>query len=141
MSFGLLQPRVSKWAPSCCQAFWPFWLALQHTDSATIANGTETSSRPWRRAVASRRQKCALHERVRIATLHSPSIPNPATRRLLGQVHKFHAIHHTSDNWQYCHVGNTAQHCRLGLFQDSDFAGDLESQNQLREEILCILGS
>ena len=23
-------------------------------------------------------------------------------------------------------MGNTAQHCRLGLFQDSDFAGDLE---------------
>ena len=35
-------------------------------------------------------------------------------------------IHHTSDYRQYCHVGNTAQHCRLGLFQDSDFAGDLE---------------
>ena len=35
-------------------------------------------------------------------------------------------IHNTSDHRQYCHVGNTAQHCRLGLFQDSDFAGDLE---------------
>ena len=23
---------------------------------------------------------------------------------------------------QCCHVGNTAQHCRLGLIQDSDFA-------------------
>ena len=34
-------------------------------------------------------------------------------------------IHHTSDHRQYCHVGNTAQQCRLGLFQDSDFAGDL----------------
>ena len=33
-------------------------------------------------------------------------------------------IHHTSDDRQYCHVGNTAQHCRLGLFQDSDFARD-----------------
>ena len=31
-----------------------------------------------------------------------------------------------SDYRQYCHVSNTAQHCRLGLFQDSDFAGDLE---------------
>ena len=30
---------------------------------------------------------------------------------------------------QYCHVGNTAQHCRLGLFQDLDFAGDLEVEN------------
>ena len=35
-------------------------------------------------------------------------------------------IHHTCDYRQYCHVGNTAKHCRLGLFQDSDFAGDLE---------------
>ena len=34
-------------------------------------------------------------------------------------------IHHMSDHRQYCHVGDTAQHCRLGLFQDSDFAGDL----------------
>ena len=27
---------------------------------------------------------------------------------------------------QYCHVENTAQHCRRGVFQDSDFAGGLE---------------
>ena len=31
-------------------------------------------------------------------------------------------IHYTSHLKQYCHVGNTAQQCRLGLFQDSDFA-------------------
>ena len=35
-------------------------------------------------------------------------------------------IHQTSEYKQYCHVGNTAKQCRLGLFQDSDFAGDLE---------------
>ena len=35
-------------------------------------------------------------------------------------------IHHTCDYRQYCYVGNTAKQCRLGLFQDSDFAGDLE---------------
>ena len=35
-------------------------------------------------------------------------------------------IYHTNDNRQLCHVGNTVQDCRLGLFQDSDFAGDLE---------------
>ena len=34
-------------------------------------------------------------------------------------------IHHTCEYRQYCNVGNTAQQCRLGLFQDSDFAGDL----------------
>ena len=35
-------------------------------------------------------------------------------------------IHHTSEYRQYCHVCNTAKQCKLGLFQDSDFAGDLE---------------
>ena len=35
-------------------------------------------------------------------------------------------IHHACEDRQYCYVGNTAQQCRLGLFQDSDFAGDLE---------------
>ena len=38
-------------------------------------------------------------------------------------------IHHTRDYKPYCHVGNTAKQCRLGLFQDSDFAGDLGIQN------------
>ena len=35
-------------------------------------------------------------------------------------------IHHTCEYKQYCYVGNTAKQCRLGLFQDSDFAGYLE---------------
>ena len=35
-------------------------------------------------------------------------------------------IHHTRDHKQYCYVGNTAHQCKLGLFQDSYFAGDLE---------------
>ena len=39
-------------------------------------------------------------------------------------------IHPTSDHRQYCHVRNTAQHCRLCLFQDSDFAGDFLSQRR-----------
>ena len=34
-------------------------------------------------------------------------------RRLARLISK---IHHTRDYRQYCHVGNTAQHCRLGLF-------------------------
>ena len=38
-------------------------------------------------------------------------------------------IHHTCEFRQYCGVRNTAQRCRLGLFQDSDFAGDLEDSN------------
>ena len=36
-------------------------------------------------------------------------------------------IRHTCEYIQYCYVGNTAKQCRLGLFQDSDFAGDLEN--------------
>ena len=35
---------------------------------------------------------------------------------------------------------NTAQHCRLGLFQDSDFAGDLEDSKSTSGGVLCILG-
>ena len=45
-------------------------------------------------------------------------------------------IHHTSDHRQYCHVGNTAQHCRMCLFQDSDFAGDLEDSKSNSRGIL-----
>ena len=47
-------------------------------------------------------------------------------------------IHHTSDYKQYCHVGNTAKQCWLGLFQDSDFAGDSKSTSGGTE---CIFGS
>ena len=38
-------------------------------------------------------------------------------------------------------TGNTAQQCRLGLFQDSDFAGDLEVYKSTSRGILCIFGS
>ena len=50
-------------------------------------------------------------------------------------------IHHTSEYKQYCHVGNTAKQCRLGLFQDSDFAGDLEDSKSSSGGTLCIFGS
>ena len=38
-------------------------------------------------------------------------------------------------------MGNAAKQCRLGLFQDSDFAGDLEDSNPLLEEHYAIFGS
>ena len=47
-------------------------------------------------------------------------------------------IHHTCEYRQYCHVGNTAKQCRLGLFQDSDFAGDLEDSKSTSGGTLCI---
>ena len=50
-------------------------------------------------------------------------------------------VHHTSDFRQCCQVGNTAQHCRLGLFQDSDFAGALENSKSTSGGILCTFGS
>ena len=50
-------------------------------------------------------------------------------------------IHHTCEYKQYCHVGNTAQQCRLGLFQDSDFAGDLEDSKSTSGGTLCVFGS
>ena len=37
-------------------------------------------------------------------------------------------------------MGNTAQQCRLGLFHDSDFAGDLEDSKSTSGGILCIFG-
>ena len=50
-------------------------------------------------------------------------------------------IHHTNEFRQHCHVGNTAQHCRLGLFQDSDFADDLQDSKSTAGGVLCIFGS
>ena len=38
-------------------------------------------------------------------------------------------------------MGNTATKCRLGLFQDSDFAGDLEDSKSTSGGTLCIFGS
>ena len=50
-------------------------------------------------------------------------------------------IHHTSEYKQYCHVENTAKQCRLRLFQDSDFAGDLEDSKSTSGETLCVFGT
>ena len=51
-------------------------------------------------------------------------------------------IHHTCEHKkQCCHVGNTAKQCRLRLFQDSDFAGDLEDSKSTSGATLCIFGS
>ena len=50
-------------------------------------------------------------------------------------------IHHTCEYKLCCHVGNTAKLCRLGLFQDSDFAGDLEDSKSTSGGTLCIFGS
>ena len=46
-------------------------------------------------------------------------------------------IHDTSEYKQYCHVGNTVKQCRLGLFQDSDVAGDHEDSKSTSGGTLC----
>ena len=46
-------------------------------------------------------------------------------------------IHHTCEFKQCCHVGTSAQQCWLGLFQDSDFAGDLEDSKSTSGGLLC----
>ena len=38
-------------------------------------------------------------------------------------------------------MGNTAKQCRLGLFQDSDIAGDLEDSKSTSGGTLCVFGS
>ena len=38
-------------------------------------------------------------------------------------------------------MGNTAKQCRLGLLQDSDFAGDLEDSKSTSGGTLCVFGS
>ena len=38
-------------------------------------------------------------------------------------------------------MGNTAKQCRLGLFEDSDFAGDLEDSKSSSGGTLCVFGS
>ena len=53
-------------------------------------------------------------------------------------------IPHTSDYRQILscgQCGNAAQHCRLELFQDSDFAGDLEDSKSTSGGVLRIFGS
>ena len=50
-------------------------------------------------------------------------------------------VHHTCECKQYCHVGNIAKQCSLGLFQDPDFAGDLEDSKSTSGGTLCILGT
>ena len=50
-------------------------------------------------------------------------------------------IHNPSGHSRYCNVGHTANQCRPGLFQDSEFAGDLEDSKSSSGGVLCVVGS
>ena len=52
----------------------------------------------------------------------------------------FTSITHVNTN-SIVLLGNTAKQCRLGLFQDSDFAGDLEESESTSGGTLCVFGS
>ena len=60
---------------------------------------------------------------------------------ILWSVRLISYIHHTREYKQYCHVVNTAKQCRLGLFEDSDFAGDLDDSKSTSGGTMCIFGS
>ena len=47
-------------------------------------------------------------------------------------------IHHTCEYTQYCHVGNTAKQCRLGMFEALDFVGDLVDLKSTLGGKLCV---
>ena len=64
--------------------------------------------------------------------------PKPVTNAWIDW---FLIIHHTCKYRQFCYVGNIANQCRLGLFQDSDFAGDLEDPKSISGGTLCVFGS
>ena len=57
------------------------------------------------------------------------------TERLARSISSFH---HTNDHRQYCHVGNTAQHCRLGVFRDSDLLDILKIVNLPRVSLVYL---
>ena len=59
----------------------------------------------------------------------------------LARIVRADILYHTCEYRQHCYVGNTAQQCRSGLFQDFDFAGDFEDSKSTSGGILCIFGS
>ena len=75
-------------------------------------------------------QVCSVNKLVRSVTKWTKAC-DKRLNRLISY------IHHTCEYRQQCHVGNTAKQCRLGLFQDSDFAGDLEDSKSTSGGTLC----
>ena len=50
-------------------------------------------------------------------------------------------IHHISEYWQYCYVGNRHNNADLDCYKTSDFAGDLEDSKSTSKGVLYIFGS
>ena len=65
------------------------------------------------------------------------------TRQSMWQALSAFDLMHSShvNSKKYCQVVNTAQQCGSRLFQDCDFAGDLEDSKSTSGGLLCIFGS
>ena len=50
-------------------------------------------------------------------------------------------MNQTKNHRQFCPVGNQIEDCKLGLFQDALFAGDLRDSKSTSGGLLCVLGS
>ena len=50
-------------------------------------------------------------------------------------------IKQTKNYRQFCHVENQIEDCKLGLFQDASYAGELRDSLSSSGGLLCILGS
>ena len=125
----------------------------------TKRQGSEIKSQlpPWMTITSRRRNWYQLEDQIVLKCLYLARVGRPdilwSVNKLGQSVTKWTGAcdkrfarmishtHHTSDYRQHCHVGNMAQRCRLGLFQDSDFAGDLEDSKLTSGGILCIFGS
>ena len=68
-----------KLVPSSCQVFFGFWLSHQRTDYATIANGTCLLRGQDVEQLHPVVKNVPPRECFRIATRHTPQLPNPAT--------------------------------------------------------------
>ena len=49
-------------------------------------------------------------------------------------------LHHTSHWVQTCWIGDSPEHCKLALFVDASFAGDLQDSKSTSGAILCLTG-
>ena len=87
---------------------------------------------------------CIKHELVDLkffsqsTNLHvrSGTGPSKPSTRLISFLRPSHDWIQIVMSWE-----NAAQQCRLELFQDSDFAGDLEDSKSISDGTLCIFGS
>ena len=106
------------------------------------SNSTKSQALAWMIINLSRKNSKQSGSQIVLKCLYLARIGRPD---ILWSVNKPFEISHKMDSGMFqtidknCHVGNTVQHCRLGLFQDSDFAGDLEDSESTSGRCLVYL--